>query len=223
MPNDVTVSNNLTVSGNLTVAGTTTQTGSVVTDNNFTGLTNANTGNVTDFGFYGKYVVSSTTKYAGIYYDASDSGTFKIFKDTQTAPSTTVNASATGYAAADLVIAGLTTTGITLGSTAVTSTGAELNILDGVTSTTAELNILDGVTSTTAELNIVDGNTSATSTTLADADRVVVNDNGTMKQVALTDFETYFESALDTLNNVCLLYTSPSPRDRTRSRMPSSA
>ena len=202
LPNDVTVSNNLTVSGNLTVAGTTTQTGSVVTDNNFTGLTNANTGNVTDFGFYGKYVVSSTTKYAGIYYDASDSGTFKIFKDTQTAPSTTVNGSATGYAAADLVIAGLTTTGITLGGTAVTSTGAELNILDGVTSTTAELNILDGVTATTAEINILDGDTSATSTTLADADRVVVNDNGTMKQVALTDFETYFESALDTLNNV---------------------
>ena len=39
----------------------------------------------------------------------------------------------------------------------VTSTAAELNILDGVTSTTAELNLLDGVTSTTAELNIVDG------------------------------------------------------------------
>jgi hypothetical protein len=31
---------------------------------------------------------------------------------------------------------------------------------------------------------------------------VVVNDAGTMKQVALTDFETYFESALDTLSNV---------------------
>ena len=39
----------------------------------------------------------------------------------------------------------------------VTSTAAELNILDGVTSTAAELNILDGVTSTAAELNIVDG------------------------------------------------------------------
>ena len=216
LPNDVTVSNNLTVSGNLTVAGTTTQTGSVVTDNNFTGLTNANTGNVTDFGFYGKYVVSSTTKYAGIYYDASDSGTFKIFKDTQTAPSTTVNGSATGYAAADLVIAGLTTTGITLGGTAVTSTGAELNILDGVTSTTAELNILDGVTATTAEINILDGDTSATSTTLADADRVVVNDNGTMKQVALTDFETYFESALDTLNNVTSVGTLTSLHSKRR-------
>ena len=28
---------------------------------------------------------------------------------------------------------------------------------------------------------------------------------------------------VDTLSYVCLLYTSPSPRDRTRSRMPSSA
>ena len=91
---------------------------------------------------------------------------------------------------------------INFNGTAITATAAELNIMDGVTSTAAELNILDGVTSTAAELNIVDGGTSATSTTLADADRVVVNDNGTMVQVALTDFETYFESALDTLSNV---------------------
>jgi len=47
--------------------------------------------------------------------------------------------------------------GLTFGSTAITSTAAELNILDGVTSTAAELNILDGVTSTTAELNVLDG------------------------------------------------------------------
>ena len=43
------------------------------------------------------------------------------------------------------------------GTTALTSTVAELNILDGVTSTAAELNILDGVTSTAAELNALDG------------------------------------------------------------------
>jgi len=77
----------------------------------------------------------------------------------------------------------------------VTSTAAELNILDGVTSTAAELNILDGVTSTAAELNIIDGDTSATATTLADADRLVTNDAGTMKQVALTDVKTYLTSA----------------------------
>ena len=45
----------------------------------------------------------------------------------------------------------------------VTSTAAELNILDGVTSTYAELNILDGVTSTAAELNILDGVTATAS------------------------------------------------------------
>ena len=44
-----------------------------------------------------------------------------------------------------------------LGSTAVTSTAAELNILDGCTATVSELNIMDGVTATTSELNILDG------------------------------------------------------------------
>jgi hypothetical protein len=78
---------------------------------------------------------------------------------------------------------------------AVTATATEINLLDGVTSTTTELNILDGVTATTTELNIMDGDTSASSTTLVDADRVVTNDNGTMKQVALTDVKTYLSSA----------------------------
>lgn len=55
-------------------------------------------------------------------------------------------------------VAGLTVSGtFTLGATALTATGAELNILDGVTATAAELNILDGVTATAAELNILDG------------------------------------------------------------------
>ena len=54
----------------------------------------------------------------------------------------------------------LETDALSIASTTVTSTAAELNILDGVTSTTAELNILDGVTSTAAELNILDGVTS---------------------------------------------------------------
>jgi hypothetical protein len=46
------------------------------------------------------------------------------------------------------------------GTTAVTASEAEMNLIDGVTATTAELNILDGVTSTAAELNILDGVTS---------------------------------------------------------------
>ena len=55
------------------------------------------------------------------------------------------------------------------------------------------------VTATPTELNIMDGGTSATSTTLADADRVVVNDAGTMKQVALTDVSTYVLSNVTTV------------------------
>ena len=59
----------------------------------------------------------------------------------------------------------LETDALSINGTTVTSTAAELNLLDGVTATTAELNILDGVTSTAAELNILDGVT-ATATEL---------------------------------------------------------
>ena len=59
--------------------------------------------------------------------------------------------------------------------------------------TSAEVAILDGALVTTAELNIIDGSTTATATTLAQADRMVVNDDGTMVQVALSDLVTFLE------------------------------
>ena len=71
-----------------------------------------------------------------------------------------------------------------------------------VTSTAAELNILDGVTATATELNIIDGDTTASSTTVADADRVVLNDNGTMKQVAVTDLSAYFDDEITAMPNL---------------------
>ena len=71
----------------------------------------------------------------------------------------------------------LTGSGLVLGGTAVTATGAELNLLDGVSglvqadltklaavdATAAELNILDTVTATAAELNYLDITTLGTS------------------------------------------------------------
>ena len=60
--------------------------------------------------------------------------------------------------------------------------------------TNVEVGILDGATVTTSELNVIDGGTSATSTTLAAADRMVMNDAGTMKQVALSDLVTFLEN-----------------------------
>ena len=68
-----------------------------------------------------------------------------------------------------------------------------------IASTAAELNILSGVTATSAELNLLDGATTATSTTIADGDRVIVNDAGTMKQVAMTDLATYFTGDITTV------------------------
>ncbi len=93
--------------------------------------------------------------------------------------------------------------GLTLGSTAVTSTAAELNLLDGVSGLVqADLTKLAAVDSTATELNIVDGGTSATSTTVADADRVVLNDNGTMVQVAVTDLSAYFDDEITAMPNL---------------------
>ena len=68
-------------------------------------------------------------------------------------PRDLANVVATGNILADGAVAPAELTG-------VTSTAAEINILDGVTATAAELNLLDGVTATTAELNYVDGVTS---------------------------------------------------------------
>jgi len=86
----------------------------------------------------------------------------------------------------------------------VTSTAAELNILDGVTSTAAELNILDGVTSTAAELNLMDGGTTAGTTAVASGDGLVTNDGGTMRQTTVATFDTYLSASTKTLTNKTL-------------------
>ena len=90
----------------------------------------------------------------------------------------------------------ISVTTLDIGGTNVTSTAAELNLLDGVSGLVqADLTKLAAVDATAAELNIMDGDTSATSTTLADAERLVTNDNGTMVQVALSDVKAYLTSA----------------------------
>ena len=57
--------------------------------------------------------------------------------------------------------------------------------------------VTGAITASHTEINTVaDGNTAATSTTLVDADRVVVNDDGTMVQVAMSDVQTYVNANL---------------------------
>ena len=94
-----------------------------------------------------------------------------------------------------------TALGVAIGSD-VQAYDADLDTLSGMQTggaaalaalTSTEIAILDGATVTTSELNIIDGGTSATSTTLAAADRMVINDAGTMVQVALSDLVTFLE------------------------------
>ena len=67
-----------------------------------------------------------------------------------------------------LTVAGeISVTTLDIGGTNVTSTAAELNILDGVTSTAAELNALDGITAVVGELNALDLGSTAVGTAIA--------------------------------------------------------
>ena len=97
-----------------------------------------------------------------------------------------------------LTVDNIITNGSTIGHTDDTDL---ITLADGIATVAGEISVttLDiggtNVAATAAELNIMDGNTSATSTTLADADRLVTNDNGTMVQVALSDVKTYLTSA----------------------------
>ena len=145
LSNDVTIANDLTVAGNLVVTGSTTQTGSLLSNSNFQALSQNNSGNSTDFGFYGKYVESSTTKYAGLYFDASTDNTFALFVDSQTAPSTTVNTGATGYAVGTLIA---NVTGNVSGTAATVTGAAQSNItsLGTLTTLTVDNVIINGTT-----------------------------------------------------------------------------
>ena len=153
----------------------------------------------------GDAAVNITTSSGNITIDAAANDSDVIFKGTDDSSDITMltlDGSDAGSATFnDKVIVG--DGKLVLNSTAVTSTAAELNLLDGVSGLVqADLTKLAAVDSTAAELNIVDGGTSATSTTVADADRVVLNDNGTMVQVAVTDLAAYFDDEITAMGNL---------------------
>ena len=117
LPDDVTVAGDLTVTGagstggNFTVGGNLTVSGSTTTVSS-TSLSVAdstvkvakdNAANSVDFGYYGQYVDGSTTKYAGLLWDASESDKFRLFHGNQSEPTTTVNTSGTGHATSTLI------------------------------------------------------------------------------------------------------------------------
>jgi len=64
-------------------------------------------------------------------------------------------------------------------------------------------NVTGAINATHTEINTAtDGSTAATSTLIADADRVVLNDDGTMVQAAMTDVTTYINASMTLRNDV---------------------
>ena len=151
------------------------------------------------FQFDDDIIISTTEKLlfrdSAIYINSSADGQLDIVADTEVQiATTTVDINGAVDISGTLSLAG----------TAITSTAAELNILDGVTSTATELNILDGVTATTAELNLMDGGTSVGTTAVASGDGLVTNDGGTMRQTNIDTFDTYLSQTTKTLTNKTL-------------------
>ena len=159
---------NVTIAGNLTVAGTQTTVSSTTINVADPLLKLANTNSAADavdIGFYGLYDTSgSQDLYSGLFRDASDSGKWKLFKDSQAEPTTTVNVGATGHATGTLVanLEGNVTGNVTgnTSGTAATVTGAAQTAITSVGTLTAlqvdNININGNTISTTGgtDLNI---------------------------------------------------------------------
>ena len=200
---EVTVADNMTVAGDLTVTGTAsfgdtniTNVGSISLDtitNDGTDITLDSSGDIildaagndiffkaggTTIGEFenesNNLIIKSSVSDADLILKGNDGGAeiSALTFDMSAAGKATFN---------DQVVIG--DGKLVLNSTAVTSTAAELNALDGITSTVTELNILDG-------------DNSASTVTIVDADRIILNDNGTMKQVAVSALNSYTSSSI---------------------------
>lgn len=123
------VGGNLTVTGDLTVEGTTTtiDTQTLTVEDPLIEVASNNTStDAVDIGWYGKYAPSGTVLYAGLFRDTGDSK-FKLFRNLEEQPTTTVNTSGTGYTVATLVadLEGTLTGVIASTTTATTQTLAD--------------------------------------------------------------------------------------------------
>ena len=214
---EVTFGDNVTVTGNLTIGGTTnfgdfniTNVGSIALDtitNDGTDITLDSSGDIIlDAAGNDIFFKAGGTTIGEITNSSSDLVIKSSVSDKDILIKGNDGGSAVTALTLDMSDAGAATFNdqvtvgdgkLVLNSTAVTSTAAELNLLDGVSGLVqADLTKLAALDATAAELNLLDGGTSATATTIVDADRIILNDNGTMKQVAVSDLNTYTSSTI---------------------------
>ena len=201
---EVTVADNMTVAGDLTVTGTAnfgdtniTNVGSITLDtianDGSDGVTiDSSTDVIIDAGGADIILKDDGTEFGRFTNNSTD---FEIKVSTQDKDIKFIGddgGSAITALSLDMSAAG----DATFNNQVIVGDGKLVLNSTAVTSTAAELNALDGITSTVAELNIVDGDTSASSVTIVDADQIILNDAGTMKQVAVSALNTYTSSSI---------------------------
>ena len=201
---EVTVADNMTVAGDLTVTGTAsfgdtniTNVGSITLDSILNdgsdGVTiDSSTDVIIDAGGADIILKDDGTEFGRFTNNSTD---FEIKVSTQDKDIKFIGddgGSAITALTLDMSAAG----DATFNNQVIVGDGKLVLNSTAVTSTAAELNALDGITSTVSELNIVDGDTSASSVTIVDADQIILNDGGTMKQVAVSALNTYTSSSI---------------------------
>ena len=201
---EVTIADNMTVAGDLTVTGTAnfgdtniTNVGSITLDSIINdgsdGVTiDSSTDVIIDAGGADIILKDDGTEFGRFTNNSTD---FEIKVSTQDKDIKFIGddgGSAITALSLDMSAAG----DATFNNQVIVGDGKLVLNSTAVTSTAAELNILDGVTATTAEVNILDGDTSASSVTIVDADQIILNDAGTMKQVAVSALNTYTSSSI---------------------------
>jgi hypothetical protein len=128
---DLNIQGDVDIQGTITFggAGTTVETANLSVTDPLVFVGKDNSADISDLGLVGEYKLSSVTKYSGVVRDASD-GIFKFFKGASTKPTSTVNFAESGLTYADLKVAAIDASSITVGDVSNT----EFGYLNGVTS-----------------------------------------------------------------------------------------
>ena len=107
------IAGGLQVAGDFTVAGqfTTTGSDSLVLNDPFVFLANANPGDNLDTGFVSSYYDGFDTRYSGLFRDITD-GDYKLFFNLLTQPTTTVDTGNVSFRLANLRVGNITATNI---------------------------------------------------------------------------------------------------------------
>ena len=150
---NVYVGGDLQVTGNVTILGANSaiSTTQINIEDNMLQIANNNIANTVDIGFFGQYGDGAGNVHSGFFRDASD-GTWKLFKDYNVEPSTTINVSANGFAYANLVVDSLQA------NNKITTTGG----VDKLTYATGAVSVADSAAPSNGAVLTATGSTTAT-------------------------------------------------------------